>query len=542
VASEVLEHLEKHAEKHEVHIKATPITDHETLVILEGIADQSDWVESIFMVFDVRKIPLAGGGSQGQNALAEEERALESLITALPGDGSFDSRIKVIEEAHKVEAASMDEKIKAAEASTHAPANPDAELLAQESKALGEIGFTLKVLLFASNESILVKRTRFYSILQGWTPDGRLEELKAAVKSVTDKTNGKIIVEVEDPSSSDKGVPMLAPRLGSVLQPIWRLTTLRGWPTPTELNPAHISIFIFALQFGLMFGDIGQGALILLLGLFLTRKTKRGLMGRIGTLFLPMGISAIIFGVLYDSIFLKEYLLRDLFGWKHPLPNPVTNTIQLFVLIFQLAVVEVTFGLILNAYNQVVKQKNIAGALGDRGLGMFLYVYAIYSAVDVSKGLQPKADLSPILPYMAAGLALSFAEPIIHALLSGHRPGMTQFGEGVGGLMMTFVEGLANLFSFLRVGAFALAHASLGVAAIKLGEAMTLNIGGMNIMPIIGYIVMNMIAMSFELISSTVQSLRLLYYEFMGKFYSGQGTPFVPYTSSEPKNGAVQKQ
>jgi vacuolar-type H+-ATPase subunit I/STV1 len=41
---------------------------------------------------------------------------------------------------------------------------------------------------------------------------------------------------------------------------------------------------------------------------------------------------------------------------------------------------------------------------------------------------------------------------------------------------------------------------------------------------------MNIVAMSFELISSTVQSLRLLYYEFMGKFFDGSGVPFKPFT------------
>jgi vacuolar-type H+-ATPase subunit I/STV1 len=40
---------------------------------------------------------------------------------------------------------------------------------------------------------------------------------------------------------------------------------------------------------------------------------------------------------------------------------------------------------------------------------------------------------------------------------------------------------------------------------------------------------MNLIAMSFEFMSSGVQSLRLLYYEFMGKFYQGDGVPFRPY-------------
>jgi V/A-type H+-transporting ATPase subunit I len=127
-------------------------------------------------------------------------------------------------------------------------------------------------------------------------------------------------------------------------------------------------------------------------------------------------------------------------------------------------------------------------------------------------------------------MVLSFAEPVIHSIQHGHGVGMESIGEGIGGLLMTFVEGLANLFSFLRIAAFALAHASLAIAAEALNAALVLPI------PIpIGLVIMNVVALSFELISSTVQSLRLLYYEFMGKFFDGQGVPFKPFTVPKDK-------
>jgi V/A-type H+-transporting ATPase subunit I len=84
---------------------------------------------------------------------------------------------------------------------------------------------------------------------------------------------------------------------------------------------------------------------------------------------------------------------------------------------------------------------------------------------------------------------------------------------------MTFVEGLANLFSFLRIAAFALAHASLAIAALSMSNFMGAG----------GLFLMNTIAMSFEFISSSVQSLRLLYYEFMGKFFHGEGVAFKSF-------------
>jgi V/A-type H+-transporting ATPase subunit I len=103
---------------------------------------------------------------------------------------------------------------------------------------------------------------------------------------------------------------------------------------------------------------------------------------------------------------------------------------------------------------------------------------------------------------------------------------MDSIGEGIGGLLMTFVEGLANMFSFLRIAAFALAHVSLSVASEQMGHA----IGN----PILALVIMNIIALSFEFVSSSVQSLRLLYYEFMGKFFHGGGMPFRPFKIREP--------
>jgi len=120
---------------------------------------------------------------------------------------------------------------------------------------------------------------------------------------------------------------------------------------------------------------------------------------------------------------------------------------------------------------------------------------------------------------MMGGMFMAMLEPIIAAVAGGHFT-IEVIGEGVGALLMTFVEGLANLFSFLRIVAFALAHASLAGAAHQLS-------GFMGEIP--SLILMNLIAMSFEFMSSGVQSLRLLYYEFMGKFYHGGGVQFRHY-------------
>ena len=114
---------------------------------------------------------------------------------------------------------------------------------------------------------------------------------------------------------------------------------------------------------------------------------------------------------------------------------------------------------------------------------------------------------------------MAMVSPMLTAVFVHKHFGFEAFGEGVGALLMTFVECLANFFSFLRIAAFALAHASLAVAAHSM----------VGFMGVGGIVLMNVIAMTFEFISSCVQSLRLLYYEFMGKFFHGTGTPFKSF-------------
>ena len=398
-------------------------------------------------------------------------------------------------------------------------------------KALSEVAFNYNLLRLGADKRAPVMRTRVFSILQGWTPEDNIKEFKAALSAVEEKIGETIISEVEDVEHGAKGVPTPTPNMKpSILMPNWKLTTLRGWPTNTELNPAYISILVFSFQFGLMYGDVGQGLVILILGFIFTQKFKRGMLKYLGGLFIPMGIAATIFGFLYGSIFLNETILEHFY---HPImPNPIHQTTKLLLLVFQIAAIEIILGLCIGAYNQI-KKGNPIGALGEHGLGMILYVGGLYLTamyfISIDMNFM-QALTYPGFYVMILGMLLSFAEPVIHSIQHGHGVGMESIGEGVGGLLMTFVEGLANLFSFLRIAAFALAHASLAIAAEALSAAIVLPI------PIpIGLVIMNIVALSFELISSTVQSLRLLYYEFMGKFFDGSGIPFKPFTVPKEK-------
>ena len=546
VNTEFLKRLEQHmAKQPEIKIKATGISSSESFIEVTGPQELKKYVRDLFLVFEVTDISIIlGSNTETIVDPTKRGKVLDNLhgerdawVNGIEASGTtFEDKIASMDSEHQgairlLETEKTDKLAASTQQWTERSAKIEAEIKEKEKGALSEIEFSYNLLRLGADSRAPVMRTKVFSIMQGWTPSENVGVFNAALADVEIKVGEKIISEVEDVEHGAKGVPTPTPNMKpSVLMPTWKLTTLRGWPSSNEINPAYISVLVFAFQFGLMYGDVGQGLIILALGIFFTMKFKKGMLKYLGGLFLPMGIAATVFGFLYGSFFLNESILGSLY--QPIMPNPIHQTTKMLLLVFEIAAIEIILGLCLGAYNQI-KKGNPIGALGEHGLGMILYVGGLY--VTAIYFIQIHMNFMQALAYpgfyvMILGMILSFAEPVIHSIQHGHGVGMESIGEGVGGLLMTFVEGLANLFSYLRIAAFALAHASLAIAAEALSAALVLPI------PIpIGLVIMNVVALSFELISSTVQSLRLLYYEFMGKFFDGQGVPFKPFTLPKEK-------
>ncbi len=131
-------------------------------------------------------------------------------------------------------------------------------------------------------------------------------------------------------------------------------------------------------------------------------------------------------------------------------------------------------------------------------------------------------------------------EPMEHFL--AHRAGGRNEAPGgmAGAIMESFVGAfeailsyLANTISFVRLAAYAMSHAALLVAAFMLAAQVSgFSIGG-GLWSILVVILGNLIAIILEGIIASVQALRLEYYEFFGKFFSGSGQPFEPFRLAE---------
>ena len=74
-----------------------------------------------------------------------------------------------------------------------------------------------------------------------------------------------------------------------------------------------------------------------------------------------------------------------------------------------------------------------------------------------------------------------------------------------------------------------MSHAALLMATfVMAAEVERIPVGG-NLLSVLVIIFGNLVAIVLEGIIASVQALRLEYYEFFGKFFSGSGQPFKPF-------------
>jgi V/A-type H+-transporting ATPase subunit I len=84
----------------------------------------------------------------------------------------------------------------------------------------------------------------------------------------------------------------------------------------------------------------------------------------------------------------------------------------------------------------------------------------------------------------------------------------------------------------VRLAAYAMSHAALLVAAFMMAEEVRHFSGG-GVLSLLVIVLGNLVAIVLEGIIASVQALRLEYYEFFGKFFSGRGQAFAPFRLAE---------
>jgi V/A-type H+-transporting ATPase subunit I len=383
------------------------------------------------------------------------------------------------------------------------------------------------------------------ALINGWVPKSSLEPLTETLR----ETLGKNFVltteapeEIPEVKSRKVKVPVIYdnPKL---LKPFESLVTTYGSPDYGEIDPSGIIGLAFLLMFGVMFGDIGHGLALFLVGRLLQKRFKAAEI--VGQIMTRAGISSMIFGVLFGSFFGHEFHGRYLPGI--PLPFvPMENIDTFMAVAVAFGIFFISIGLVINIINSIRSRDIEKGFLENHGLpGALFYWGAV--ALLVKYMVSGKLGVPVWVMSVILGvplLVIFLKEPLDH-LIKKKRPivaePVTYIISSLIEVMETFIGFLSNTVSFIRVAAFSLAHAALFAAIfaiIKIIKSSSPEPTTMSILFSLGVEVGgNIVIIVLEGLVVSIQSVRLIFYEFFSKFYAGEGEEFVPmrigYSSEE---------
>ncbi len=280
------------------------------------------------------------------------------------------------------------------------------------------------------------------------------------------------------------------------LQPFELFCRLLGVPAEGEADPSPFVALVAPLLFGFMFADVGQGAVLIAVGVALRRRYPAM------ALLIPGGAAAVAFGFAFGSVFSREDLLRPL--WLRPMDEPLTllKTSLLF------GVCVIIMGMLLAAVQYLWSGQARLWWMTRAGLA------CAYLA------LVARALGKPTLWALPAGLLWSWTGSAT-AAPRGERG--RRFGEAVGESFETLLQLIVNTISFVRVGAFALAHAGLAAAISGV-------VAGIGPRPLawMALAVGNVLVIGIEGLVVGIQTTRLILFEFFIRFLKAAGRPFRP--------------
>ncbi|MFO1305916.1 MAG: hypothetical protein U1F54_19500 [Burkholderiales bacterium] len=323
--------------------------------------------------------------------------------------------------------------------------------------------------------------------ITGWTSDFRDASLSAAVHA----SGARALVHFPAPPK-DMRPPLL------LFNPWWArpfeiFSRAIGMPSRNEADPSALLAIAVPLMFGYMFGDVGQGAVLAIGGALLAKRYP------IARLFVAGGLSAIAFGILFGSVFSMHGVIAP--RWIDPLDDPLA----ILVVPLYGGAALMTLGLALAAFEYRWRGEFAHWLLTDAGL-VLAYGGLMASFLD-----------SRALVVAAAG-AVWFC--CGHGIASRSAAGgLASAGELVERVLQLGI----NTLSFSRVGAFALAHAGLSAAIVALVHA-----AGHPAVAALVLVLGNVVVIVLETLVVSIQTTRLVLFEFFTRFLAGEGRAFHP--------------
>ncbi len=362
---------------------------------------------------------------------------------------------------------------------------------------------------------LLFGETKNVSIISGWVPLNKKEDLEEELKKIT---GDRISIIEEEPKGKDPApVKLNNPENAKPYEFFLRIFSM---PSYRELDPTSFMFITFPLFFGLMLGDIGYALVVFVLFNILKRYIPQG--KELFRIIIYCSISSFIFGMLYGEFFgfslsyigvVADWMAAQGLDFFHRIPDSPKSIENLMIVAVVAGIAHINFGFMLGFFN-VYKNHGFVHAMLEK-FSWIVFEIGIVLIILSYIGFLPINILPGILVILIAIVMLAL-------------------GEGVKGV----VE-LPSLFvhtgSYLRLMAIGMAKKGL---AIVINEQTLLNPafqgGALAVLAgIILFVIGHTINLALGVFGPFIHSLRLHYVENFTKFYEGGGKEFVPFGAKQ---------
>ena len=368
-------------------------------------------------------------------------------------------------------------------------------------------------------------QTKYCFVVHGWIPARTADEFTALIN----KTNKNIAITLQDATATD--TPPALVHNSKLVAPYNMITMMYGAPGRNDIDPNPFVAFFYFLFFGAMFGDLGYGLLLsVITAVILLVKRPQGGTRQLISLFCMGGISAALWGLLFNSCF---GLNLPTFMMHRTLIDPLGNDATFFfALSLYLGVIQITVGNLLNFINQLrIKQYLVSWCKALPNFIMFIGLTLALPALIQKIIPLDYAVVDWFQPLMLPGLIITIVGFVAIVLGNG-------IGQRFGGYLLGMFSGsykLVNYFSDILSYARLFGVGLVGCVIAYVANFLCGMFAGIGFIGIllggIVAILFHALNIALSLLSAYIHNARLQFVEFFGKFYEGSGTPFVPMAS-----------
>jgi len=388
--------------------------------------------------------------------------------------------------------------------------------------------------------------------IDGWVPVSSADSVRRAMaEKVGDDVAVEILPVPKHEEDEQAPVKLRNPRFA---KPFELFVELMSTPLYREIDPTIFVFTVFPLFFGLMIGDFGYGACLMLAGFVMWRKLGKDSEGwrKLGLIVLAGGLFAALFGLLlfHDAFGLPFHPVFDERGapvlgglsWETTLGifiplgeapmEKLVDVKDLLAISVLAAWIHMSVGLMLGFRNELSHSRKHAATK----VFWLVILFGLFTQVlFMAKGSPLRDTLFMTFCSSFAGMVIPFSGlnlsiVALSLILIGVAGFFALHGKGAMMELMEILSLLANVISYTRIAAIGVAKGAMALAFNYI--VVTYLFAGGNILLIIAgafvLVLLQLLVFALGSLSAGIQALRLNYVEFFLKFYTGGGVSFEP--------------